>query len=431
MQAGFTKVDITPPTGTPLMGWGEAQDRPARAIHDPLFARILYVEHGGARALVVAFDYCFLGREESDRFKAVLGRELGLTPAQVLLVATHTHASPGIGGYLDLAYAAPLRDYLTGVGLALQRGGREAFQSRREVTLRAGTTTSRLPMNRRAVRGGRVVNAPNPGGPVIDSLPLCLLEDMDKKPVCLLFSIATHPVSFREPEVSADYPGVACDRLDQRLGATCAMFLQGCGGDSRPRPLGEGRDEWRWDSGWPETRAIGEELAAEVEAGLRSLKPSTPRVASALVETHFPFTTLSREHYAGIPHGLRLDGRAGLAFRWAQRQLARLDHGTLPEALPLLFQAIQLGQDVRLVAVEGEPVGAHGRAIERMFPTGTTFALGYANGEGMYLVTSAMLDEGGYEPESYWEYGHPGPLAKGIESVFEAALEGVRAGEIR
>jgi hypothetical protein len=52
--------------------------------------------------------------------------------------------------------------------------------------------------------------------------------------------------------------------------------------------------------------------------------------------------------------------------------------------------------------------------------------LGYSNGEGLYLVTSAMLDEGGYEPESYWEFGHPAPLAKGTEEVVASGLKELR-----
>src|SRR5690606_26895199 len=130
-------------------------------------------------------------------------------------------------------------------------------------------------------------NGPNPGGPVHDALPVCLLEDEAGKPVCLLFSIATHPVCMNKQDLSADYPGVACDLLDQLLGATCSLFLQGAAGDSRPRTLSAGQT-WNWNCGWAEAQATGTILADEVKAVLPTLTPRTPRLASAVIETHWP-----------------------------------------------------------------------------------------------------------------------------------------------
>ena len=42
-----------------------------------------------------------------------------------------------------------------------------------------------------------------------------------------------------------------------------------------------------------------------------------------------------------------------------------------------------------------------------------------------------MLDEGGYEVDSYWEYGFPAPLAKGFEQVLFQALKDLRTAGIR
>ncbi|MBT4482418.1 MAG: hypothetical protein HOC71_01930, partial [Candidatus Latescibacteria bacterium] len=37
--------------------------------------------------------------------------------------------------------------------------------------------------------------------------------------------------------------------------------------------------------------------------------------------------------------------------------------------------------------------------------------------------SSKMIDEGGYESESYYEYRHPASLAKGVENIL---LQGIR-----
>ena len=57
---------------------------------------------------------------------------------------------------------------------------------------------------------------------------------------------------------------------------------------------------------------------------------------------------------------------------------------------------------------------------------GVTYAMVYSDGCQLYLPTSAMLDEGGYEVESYWEYRQPAPLAKGLEKILTATLGQLR-----
>jgi hypothetical protein len=428
MQAGFAKVDITPPLGTPLLGYGETATRLAERINDPLHLRALWVSYGGKTALILGVDFCFIGRDDSDRIKGVLGRELGLLPAQVMISATHNHAGPAMGCYYDLEYEPPLRDYLRDLDGWMLQAALQARDAQREVRVRAGMSRSKLPMNRRLRREGKIVNAPNPAGEVLDSLPLCLLEGLDGKPVALLFAVSTHVVCMNKKVISADFPGVAMDKLDAHLGATCSLFLQGCGGDSRPALLGEGRRDWNWQCGWPEAQAIGTTLALEVIAALGSLKPVQPAVHSALVDTHWPLQgNLRREDYqAELGDFNPANGKPSGRQRWAQRFIRLAEQGKLRKTAPILMQGIQLGEGLRLVAIEGEPLGGHGRAMEQAYGEGVTFALGYANGEGMYLPTSAMIDVGGYEVESFWEYGQPSCLAKGLETARDEGLAEIR-----
>ena len=49
--------------------------------------------------------------------------------------------------------------------------------------------------------------------------------------------------------------------------------------------------------------------------------------------------------------------------------------------------------------------------------------MGYSDGCQLYLPSSKMIDEGGYEAESAWEYRFPAPLAKGVEDILTAAVE--------
>lgn len=378
MFAGFSKQIITPPIGTRMLGWA-ARDQASgcQSIHDPLFVRALFLTQGTETVLVLAYDLCLIGRADCDRLKGALGMTFGLQPRQILISATHNHAGPAAWAYPANVQKHPDFDYIEQLLAATLQAAQAAQIAARPARLRAGIGKSTIPMNRRRNVNGSIVNAPNPAGLRNDSLPVCQFEDATGKLIALVFSISTHPVVMRGWSISADYPGVAVDLL----GAESTMFLQGTGADSRPALLARGA-EWNWESGWPEARVIGQTLAAEVRQV--PLTPVTPKLYADLREMFWPLQ----------PGG----------------------------ACPVLLHGIQLGTGLRFVALEGEPVAAHGLAIQKFYPRGTTFALGYANGPAMYLVTSAMLDEGGYEPTSFAEYGFPAPLAKGMENILDAGL---------
>ena len=361
-----------------MVGWG-ARDQAGgcQSIHDPLFVRALFLTQNTETVLILAYDLCLISRANCNQLKSALGTALGLQPRQILISSTHNHAGPAAWAYPTGVYEHPDSNYINQLLAATLRAAQAAKAAARPARLQAGTGKSTIPMSRRRNVNGNIINAPNPNGIVNDALPVCRFEDATGKLIALAVSIATHPVVMHGWDISADYPGVAVDLL----GAESTIFLQGTGADSRPALLANGA-EWNWQSGWNEALAIGQTLADEVRRV--PLQPVPPRLHSDLREMFWP---------------LQAGG-----------------------ACPVLLHGIQLGTGVRFIALEGEPVAAHGLAIQMFYQHGTTFALGYANGPAMYLVTSAMLDEGGYEPTSFGEYGFPAPLAKGMEQILDTGL---------
>jgi len=94
--------------------------------------------------------------------------------------------------------------------------------------------------------------------------------------------------------------------------------------------------------------------------------------------------------------------------------------------VPVTAHGVQLGEGVRMVGLEGEAVAGLGNAITRYYGDGVTFPLGYVDGAQAYLPTDAMLDEGGYEVVSFYEYRLPARLAPGIDQTLQAALTRLR-----
>ena len=428
MKAGFARVCITPPPGTRMMGLG---DRDAfhgcDSVHDDIFVRALYCEHGNEAALIMSFDCCFIGREDSGRFKDAVGRALDLRPRQILFSATHSHAGPASGTWYSAGFLAPDRLYLQCLERAVVQAAIAAQANAQEATLHAGAARSSLPQSRRLCVDGQARTAPNPDGLVSDVLPVCLLQNAQAEPICLLFSVATHPSIVRGAAISAEFPGVACDLLDAHLGAPASLFLQGTGGDSKPANIAAG-DDWNWQAGWEEMEEAGRIVAQETISCLQAgLAPVEPRVRTALLEMQWPLQAVRREYLEAVRENPEQINDPIIGAQWAARQLEQWDkYGAVASSAAVLLQGVQLGEGLRLIAMEGEPVAFYGRMMQDAYADGVTFPLGYANGEALYLVTSAMVDEGGMEVVSYYQFGCPAPLAAGMEPIVAQALEDLR-----
>jgi hypothetical protein len=453
VKAGFARQKITPPLGARLMGTSRRDGvGGCTAVHDDLFVRTLYLEGGGEEVLIACFDLCFLGREEADRFRGAAGRTMGLLPRQLLLSTTHTHAGPSVGTWAHAGYAPPDRLYLDELQAAFLRASARAKETARDATLHAGRGRTRIPLSRRRIReDGTAAFAPAPKGFVYDALPVVVLRDEHGACLCAIVSASCHPSTACGFEVSADYPGAALAILDERLGGPVSMFLQGAGGDAKVAMSAGANGRWIAND-WNVVEQAGRTLAAEALGVIEgSLSPVAPALRSAIVEVELPLRPPpSRAVLEAAAAGdstpavgacstvatvaggnARPTGTAapsvweqGLRTLWARRQLEMLHRrGALPTSAPILVQEVQLGEALRLVAIEGEPVAELGAHVESCYSGGLTIPVGYANGQGLYLPVSHMLAEGGYEVESFYEYGLPAGLAEGAEIAVTRAIE--------
>ena len=105
LQAGFARVDITPPPGVGLAGNGP-EGAEARGYRLRLYARVLVLADGGGNrlALVVA-DLPLSSALLHRRVATLTARADGIGADRLVIAATHTHAGPGhffeAAGYND------------------------------------------------------------------------------------------------------------------------------------------------------------------------------------------------------------------------------------------------------------------------------------------------------------------------------------------
>ncbi len=422
MKAGFAKACVNPPLGMAMEGLGQSHG--CESIHDDLFVRALYVSHAGKDSLILGFDLLFFERPDVARFKAALERVLGLKPEQIFLNTSHNHAGPRLSHWAYSDGVEP--SYLDRIEAAILDASVRAKAQAVDVTLWAGATRTDLPVSRRQPdAAGHAQWKPYRQGAICDALPFCLFKDARDQVVALLFSVSCHPSMIYECIISAEYPGAAMRKLNEHFKTEGSLFLQGAGGETKPRYVADGQERWRAGT-WDEMEAAGAEVAGAVIAqASRSLTKVEPDLRFNLSDLAWPLVPPPPQaHYEAVLHD---PDERHARKQWAADMIDQLGRtGSLPRHIPVALHALQLGKGLRLIGVEGELVAPLGSLILNEFNRGVTFPLGYSNGCQVYLATTAMLPEGGYEVDSYWEYHWPSPLAPDGERVLLDAVRQLR-----
>jgi hypothetical protein len=93
LRAGAAKVDITPPTGFAMWGYGARHDAPSVGVLDPLQARALVLQTATNGIALVSLD---LGRAPTRKYTAAIREQVKRVAGieHLFLVGSHTHHGP-------------------------------------------------------------------------------------------------------------------------------------------------------------------------------------------------------------------------------------------------------------------------------------------------------------------------------------------------
>ena len=95
LKGGCAKVNITPPVGVWLSGYG-SRDRPSDGIVDELYARALVLDDGHNTIAIVSADLLWVPLEITAQIRSRIKEKNGILGKNVLICATHTHFGPKI-----------------------------------------------------------------------------------------------------------------------------------------------------------------------------------------------------------------------------------------------------------------------------------------------------------------------------------------------
>lgn len=421
----------------PVMQMGyAARDHMSEGIHDDCYATLVWIEDREP-LLIACFD--LLGGTESFAagIRKAISTAVGIDGNRVLVCYSHTHGfvhtigeddlAPGAGITVslsapqnhdvdfpdltaDLAYARTLFTLAGEMAAAC----RDSLISGRIVHRR---TSSRFGISRRkTLPDGTTVMAPNDDDSLMDdTVDILSLEDTSGELHALLWNYACHPTTCASENylITADYPGGVRRALEAAYPGVIPVFLQGCGADVRPRATCDGA---HFRSFTPEEMTeASKTLAADITAALAG----PGRVLDVSLACLFDPIRLYAEDRDRAWWQALADNEEEHDYRRQSARVAlrRMDAGQLRSYLPYPMRCFRLDAKTCLFAIPNEVVSDYGKRIRALFPGLTVIIVSYAEYVTTYIPTRNVLENGGYEAESFLDAGITGPFVPEIEDI--------------
>jgi len=430
ITAGASKVNITPPVGFPLAGYGN-RERGSEGLDDELFGKALVLDDGDTKVAIVATDLIAISPFFVAAVREHVERKVGIPAPNVMVCASHTHFGPALKHLVYLSEEAQAEFHeayventvrLLAGAVRLADGDRQAAQ----VGYGVGNAEP-LAFNRRP-KGpdGKMVMTFRPPkeadhgltfGPTDPDVPVLRVDSSEGQPIATLISLACHAVCGvdRLYSISADYPGYAMEAAEDTTGGIC-LFAAGCAGNIVPAEReGNARRRIGAALGGEAVKVI-HQMDRSPDAELRALRerlelpvrplPTHQEAERQVTEAERKLAEWDRESVRPENLGTPL---GNLAF--ARHILGMVEEIGDNTTVSTEIQAMRIG-DLALMCLPGEVYVEIGLDIKESCEN--TFVFSLCNDGLDYVPTSAAYDEGGYEPE--WT-----KLAKGADTVLTDA----------
>lgn len=414
MRIGAAAIDITPPVGTPLDGYGGRSDV-SLGVHDSLFARAIYLDDGRTPIALVVCDLLGIGSALAGRARELIAERPGIPPAHVMISATHTHAGPaGVRGRGEPILVEAIARKIAGAVRVAHRNATDGSLKYGAVELTS------IAQNRR-----------HPDWPIDRALDVIAADTPDGRNIATLMRYACHATTLERDnlEITAEYPGEACRTVENIIGGgSTGVFFNGACANINPawihqdytdvrrlgtivggkaaalsqelRPVGLNHQAHniRWDELTARPVDAGCAVSGPVRAASISFEapyrqgPSADEFAAHLVSIEAEFEARA----ASLPEAER---RTLAAKRSAARgevlALART-RGKGPTRTEEV-QAFALGDNLHLVALPGEVFFETGEDIRHRSALEHLLVVAYANDYPGYFCRPEAYAEGGYE----------------------------------
>lgn len=410
------KVDITPPVGTPLAGYGVDSPRLSTGTHAPLYARCTILWDNGSPNVIVTADT--LGFERSIN-QSIRGRvaALGVPQSDFVLAAEHTHN----GG----ALLNELVPYIT-YNISANSTAFRAIQSYTSAVEDAIVNLVRTTLNATPTActldyqfSDENFSFNREGLPYVErDVPiLAVRRATDGTLLAVLFSYGCHPVAAGGQTLSdPDYPGVACALIERTTNAH-AQFLMGPAGDQDP----VGNSSWQLSANY------GTDLGQTVLNALQNRGRSiTGPILTAYRDVTVPLDVTDTPANLAVVRADYVARRANASLpgyfrRHAEVMIGQIDNHSFATSvhLPLQTWRLQGAPQLSIALTAGELVSGYGVYLRsRHGGSNGIWVGGYANEYPSYVPSDELLSTGGSQHYACgWSTDYPG-IAGGSQTIF-------------
>jgi len=294
IQAGFSKISITPGLNNPedqytegkfrdapLAGFGARNGKHAKGVHDSIFIKAAALKVNGQIAVIVGADLLIMPPNIIDEVTQLLAQK-GIQRSQVFYSASHSHSSLGGWGpgFIGEQFAGKENKNISKwMVLQISRAVTSSIANLRPARLGSGSFEASKYTRNRLIGETGTKNS--------DFEFISIEQTGGHKAVIGSFSAHATTMGADNMEFSADYPGY-WERKIEKTSADLAIF---CGGSvGSQSPSGEGK-------GFEKPRLIGESLADSLNIYLPKvilndkITFSSLSLKVALPEYHIRLTT--------------------------------------------------------------------------------------------------------------------------------------------
>ena len=383
--AGAAASVVEVPLFAELGGYGPFRGRRNIGVRDPLYCRVLTVNDGTRRNVIVITDMIASSQLHCRLLRMELAEEFSLFPESIMFAGTHTHSGPSIAS-CDVGYGEPSAEFAENWRAAVKANLRAAIANEEVVRAFCGKAPVRKALGSRRTMGGDKHTDPH-----IRFVKFCR-EDGSVK--VLLHNHAMHGVVFGpQLYVSADWMGDANRKIKERKLCDIPLFLYGTAGDVNVIWTHQGPERDK-NLDW-----ISESYTDDLEAALDQCEEIPLfKVQSVLQSIELPTEKVNADEYRSVAEVLKEKAQKGLG----DVKLLNFIHDRMIEMAVMAerghdfrvirdFQIFRMG-GLEIFAIPGEAFLQIGEELMAKAESRFSLALSVANGDSGYFPDREMFE---------------------------------------
>ncbi|MEZ5944546.1 MAG: LamG-like jellyroll fold domain-containing protein [Planctomycetaceae bacterium] len=439
-RAGAAVIDVTPQV-LPVIVNGGVLSRSLSKVNTPLNARALVLDDGQERIAIVVVDSCMMPRPLLDDAKELAAAHTEISKDHMLISATHTHSAASCMGALgtppDPNYPPFLIDKIVEAMMAAEKNLQPA-----KVGFAKTDAADYTALRRWIRRPDRVVEDPfgnftvranmhsgrvwddvtGESGPEDPDLSLISIQHASGRPLAVLANFSMH--YFSDRDISADYFGLFCEGLKQRLTPEVddkehpfvGIMSHGCSGDIWRRDYKVPAEE-RNDAITIEEYTNGLlDIAMQAYEGIEYKSDVPLSMAEQRFQLKYRVPDLQRLEWAQ-----RNTADIGDELPKNQKEVYALEQIILHErqSTEVVVQAVKIG-DIGIATTPNETYALTGLKLKKQSPFDKTVVIELANGGDGYIPPPEQHLLGGYNT---WAARSAGLEVQAEPKIAETALQ--------